>query len=116
MGWEWGTNLARIITVPDPDLEIRRGGGSSRPLDEGVGADLQKKIFWPLGPQFGLKWGGGGGGLGPSLDPPLYYIVICCCKGCIFALASLNRVSNKEEVELCSIFFKAPFLISDISL
>ena len=77
---------------------------------------ISKKKFLAFGPQFGLKWGGGGGGLGPSLDPPLYYIVMCCCKGCIFALASLNRVSNKEEVELCSIFFKAPFLISDISL
>ena len=115
MGWEWGTNLARIITVPDPDLEIRRGGWSSRPLDEGVGADLPKKIFG-LWASVWSKMGRGGGGLGPSLDPPLYYIVMCCCKGCIFALASLNRVSNKEEVELCSIFFKAPFLISDIYL
>ena len=75
---------------------------------------ISKKKFLAFGPQFGLKWGGRG--LGPSLDPPLYYIVMCCCKGCIFALASLNRVSNKEEVELCSIFFKDPFLISDISL
>ena len=78
---------------------------------------ISEKNFSALWASVWSKMGGGGGeGLGPSLDPPLYYIVICCCKGCIFALASLNRVSNKEEVELCSIFFKAPFLISDISL
>ena len=45
-----------------------------------------------------------------------FYIVICCWKGCIFALAVQNRVSNKEEVKLCRYFFKAPFFISDISL
>ena len=80
---------------------------------------ISKKKFWPFGPQFGLKWGGGeGGGAGPLpgsatlLDSDM---LLECWKGCIFALASLNRVSNKEEVELCSIFFKVPFLISDIS-
>ena len=37
--------------MPDTDLEIRGGGGwSSR-----GGASLQKKFFWPFGPQFGLK-------------------------------------------------------------
>ena len=44
--------------MPDPDLEIRGGGGgrSYRPLDKGGGgAGLHKKIFLPFGPQFDLK-------------------------------------------------------------
>ena len=48
---------------PDPDLEIRGGGRSSRPLDKrrggGGGGDRQKKFFRPFGPQFGLKIKGG---------------------------------------------------------
>ena len=38
--------------MPDPDLEIRRGGGfrSSRPLDSGEGEPvLKKKFFGPSG-------------------------------------------------------------------
>ena len=37
-------------------VEIRgKGGGrSSKPLDK-VGPSPKKKIFWPFGPQFGLK-------------------------------------------------------------
>ena len=42
----------------------------------------------------------------------LYCSDICGWKGCIFALAVLKRVSNKEEVEPCRYFFKAPFFIS----
>ena len=46
--------------MPDPGLEIR-GGRSSRPLHKGGGAaGLQKNIFRPFGPQFGLKIRGGG--------------------------------------------------------
>ena len=41
-----------------PDLEIRGGGQSSRPLDKG-GPRLPKKFFGPFWPQFGL-------------DPPLH--------------------------------------------
>ena len=48
-------------SVPDPDLEIRRGAWSSRPLDKGGGGGLPKKIFWPFGPQFDLKISAGGG-------------------------------------------------------
>ena len=46
-------------TVPDPDLEIRDGGQSSRPLGKGGGGGLQKNFFSPFGPQFGLKLSGG---------------------------------------------------------
>ena len=67
-------NVIRLIvfyaysTVPDPDLEIRRGGGrSSRPLDKGEGQS-PTKFFRSFAPQFGLKIRGGGG---PRLDPPL---------------------------------------------
>ena len=39
-----------------PDLQIRGGGGerSSTPWEKGVGAQVSKKFFRPLGPQFGL--------------------------------------------------------------
>ena len=50
-------------TVPDPDLEIRRGGGgggwSSRPLDK-RGQVTPKFFFRPFEPQSGLKKGGAG--------------------------------------------------------
>ena len=59
--------------APDPDLEMKEGGGrgrSSRPLDKwgggGRGGGLQRNFFPPFGPQFGpkIRWK-------PSLDPPL---------------------------------------------
>ena len=58
--------------MPDPGLEIRgEGGRSSRALHKGGGAaGLQKKIFRPFGPQFGLKIRGGEAG--PHLDLPLH--------------------------------------------
>ena len=34
--------------VPDPDLEIRGGGGSSRPLDKGEGGVVLAKNFSAL--------------------------------------------------------------------
>ena len=45
---------SRLNAVPDPDLEIRGGGGGglSRPLEKG---GLQKNFFRSFGPQFGLK-------------------------------------------------------------
>ena len=49
--------INQYIAVLDPDLEIRDGGG---------GGSLQKKIFPPFGPQFGLKLRGGSGPSGPS--------------------------------------------------
>ena len=48
----------------------------SRPLDGwggGGGSGLQKNIFWPFGPQFGLKIRGEGGV--PPLDPSLLQIL-----------------------------------------
>ena len=50
------------LSQPDPDLEIREGGGSghSDPYIRGR-ASLQKKHFWRFGPQFGL-------------DPPLLMV------------------------------------------
>ena len=50
--------------VPDPDLEIRGRGRSSRPFDKVEG---QKKFFRPCKPQFGLKVRGGPGLAGLSL-------------------------------------------------
>ena len=40
-------------SVSDPDLEIRRGSSSSRPLDRGGGPPTI--FFRSFGPQFGLK-------------------------------------------------------------
>ena len=51
-------NAARQYAVLDPDLEIRGGG-------------LQKNVFWPFGPQYGLRMGGGGCPWPPPLYPPL---------------------------------------------
>ena len=63
-----------LLSVPDPDLGIRGGGGgwSSRPLDEG-GGGLQKQFFRPFGPQFGLKIRGREGG---ARAPPLDLLLI----------------------------------------
>ena len=60
--------LSRYETVPDPDFEMG-GGWSSRPLDKG-GAGHPPKLFWPFGPQFGVKIGGW-----PPRAPPW----ICYC-------------------------------------
>ena len=49
-------------TVPAPDLEIMGGGGC---------AALQKNVFQPFGPQFGLKIRGDPGPQAHPLDPPL---------------------------------------------
>ena len=43
-----------IITVADPELQIRGGGGHPDPGIGGGGA-VSKKNFRPFGPQFGLK-------------------------------------------------------------
>ena len=56
--------------MPNPDLEIRGGGGDhpDPPLDKG-GARSPKNGFPLFGPQFGLKIKGEGGGAGPSPGP-----------------------------------------------
>ena len=57
--------------MPDPDLEIRGGGGYRDSLIRGEGGDLQKKFFFrPFGPQFGLKIRGAAPQAHP-LDLPL---------------------------------------------
>ena len=61
--------LLCLNAVPDPDPEIRGGGGSSRPWDKG-GARSPKNIFRPFGPQFGLNIRGTGPPT-PPLEPPL---------------------------------------------
>ena len=44
-------------SVPDPDLEIKVGGGGgvTQTLRAGGGARCPKFLFRPFGPQFGLK-------------------------------------------------------------
>ena len=55
--------------MPDSDLEMGGGG-------EKVGAGLQKKYFWPFGPQFGLKIRGGhlGHSAGSATGSYLVYV------------------------------------------
>ena len=57
--------------MPDTDLEIR-GTRSSRPLGK-LGGGVSKKIFRPLGPQFGLKISGVRAPRVPPLDPTLLH-------------------------------------------
>ena len=71
--------------MPDPDLEIRGGGGwgrSSRPLDK-RGDGLPKSFFRPFGPQFGPKiWEG--------LDPPL--------PGIMFIVSGENPLHSPHSI------------------
>ena len=60
-----------FITVANPDLQIRGGGGvTSRRGDKG-GPSLKKNIFSALWASF---WSKNKGPWAPPLDPPLYYI------------------------------------------
>ena len=69
MGALWATGLDVFTclieqrTVTTYRIETSAG---SRPWDKERGAGLQKKLFRPLGPQFGLKIRGGPGPPGPS--------------------------------------------------
>ena len=55
-----------LSAVPDPELEIRRGPRSSRPLDKGTGGGggVPKTFFGPSG--LSLAKNKGGGGPGPT--------------------------------------------------
>ena len=59
--------------MPDPDLEIRGGGGSSIPLDKGGRwSPPPPKFFYP----WGSFWSKNKGGPAPRvlpMDPPLYH-------------------------------------------
>ena len=60
--------------MPDPDLEIRKRGRSSRPLDKGGGGGRgrsPKKSFSTLQALVWSKNKGGGAPRAPPLDPPL---------------------------------------------
>ena len=58
--------------MPDPDLEIRGGGGVIQTLRQG-GGGLPPNIFWPFGPHFGLRIKGGPAPRVPLMDPSLYH-------------------------------------------
>ena len=62
------------IAMPDPNLEIKGGARSPRPLDKGGGDGHQKKFFSALRESVWSKnkrEGGGGGFQVPPLDPSL---------------------------------------------
>ena len=83
--------------VPDPDLEIRGGGGSSRPLDKGK-TGPPKISFRPFGPQFGPKIRGGGAPPAPPLDPPLVcYLSVKISKRVISVLSWTGIFYRKLE-------------------
>ena len=74
--WGWlNLSISCISSGLHPHVKsmVKCTSGSSRPFDKG-GPSLQKKIFWPFRPQFGLKirWDmGGRAPQAPPLDPPL---------------------------------------------
>ena len=62
--------------MPDSDLEMGGGGGGGG-RERRWGAGLQKKYFWPFGPQFGLKIRGGHlGHSAGSADPGSYLVYV----------------------------------------
>ena len=66
--------VERTWPVPDPDLEIRGGPWSSRPLQKGGGRGgglVSKKIFLALRASVWFKNRGGVAPRAPPLDPPL---------------------------------------------
>ena len=54
------------LAMADADLQIRREAGHPHPKIKG-GPGI-KQIFWPFGPQFGLKIRGRPGHPGPPLS------------------------------------------------
>ena len=61
-----------VHVVADPDLQLRRGGQSSRPCDTGWESSLQKKFCLDLQASVWSKnKEGGGGAQAPPLDPLL---------------------------------------------
>ena len=49
-----------LLSVADPDLQIRGRPGHPDPEITGEGRGVKKEFFRPFGPQFGLKIGGAG--------------------------------------------------------
>ena len=68
--WGEAKRCPELLTVADPDLQIRGEGVVIQTLRKGRGDSIKKKIYRPFGPQFGLKIKEGPG-RAPSLNPPL---------------------------------------------
>ena len=60
-----------LLSMADPDLQIRGRPGHPDPEITGERRGLKKKFFRPFGPQFGLKIRGGRAPRAPTLDVPL---------------------------------------------
>ena len=57
-----------LLSMADPDLQIRERPAHPDPEITGEGRGIKKNFFRPFGPQFGLKIRGGAG---PPRPPPL---------------------------------------------
>ena len=57
-----------LLSVADPDLQIRGRPGHPEPEITGEGRGIKKNFFRPFGPQFGLKIRGAGPSGVPLLD------------------------------------------------
>ena len=97
------------IAMPDPNLEIKGGAWSSRPLDKGGGDGHQKKIFSALRESVWSKNKGGGGFQVPPLDPPLN----CHGKSLNFLHCEWNLVSQFSD-NAWVLIFPMDYLKSDM--
>ena len=96
--------------MPDPELEIRRGPRSSRPLDKGTGrrggGGLSKTFFGPSGLSLAKNKGGRAPQACP-LDPPLVRV----------SLNSSFPFTQSELENLQKVFFlvmdTSPFSLLD---
>ena len=60
-----------LLSVADPDLQIRGRPGHPDPEITGEGRGVKKEFFRPFGSQFGLKIRGDRAPRAPPLDLPL---------------------------------------------
>ena len=73
---------------------------SSRLLDKGGGGGLQKKVFPPFGPQFGLKIRGGGlPGPSPGSLPGYVYSpnYLGATFGCTCTFKKVKKIKRRER-------------------
>ena len=97
----WYVLYVKLIVWSRTQLYKEQHSGGPKPLGGGGGAVSKKKIFWPLGPQFGLKIRREPGPPGPvpwirQCGREMYKNVTRTCKACYEV--SLVLLSEKFSV------------------